>query len=114
MTDFNKQLVNMDGEPSTQSELKMNKETKKAETTVHELTILRCSKFALLDIAKTDNGMEHELNQAHTMHKRYKLWKKIEVSPENVELSVEDKDLLSSLLCYHYDVVIVGQIMELL
>ncbi len=78
------------------------------------MTLQRCAKFALLDLAKTGNGFDHELNHPKAMHARYKLMKKIDSAPEKVELSKEEQDLFTSLLPYHYEVRIVGQIIDIL
>ena len=40
--------------------------------------------------------------------------KKIDADPENVDLTPEEKELLITLLPLRFDVVIVGQIMDLL
>lgn len=130
MTDFTQQLSDYEGELIFQKEkstievertvknketgLKEKKMVKEPKITEYKMTLQRCAKFALLDLANCNEGMESELNSAESMHKRYTLMKRIDTNPKEVELSKEDKDLITSLLPYHYEVVIVGQIMDLL
>ena len=78
------------------------------------VTIRRCAYFALLDIADLPMGLENKLNNAESHQKRYHLMKKIDADPENVDLTPEEKELLITLLPLRFDVVIVGQIMDLL
>lgn len=111
MTDFTQQLRDYEGELIVQREV--SKEKKK-KLTKHDLTLQRCAKFALLDVARFIDGRENPMNSAESMYKRYKLMKRIDSDPKNVELSKEEKEILTTLLPLHYDVVIVGQIMDLL
>jgi len=110
MTNFNHQLHDLNGKPSEQGEIQQEDN----KVIQQKITILRCAKFSLLDLAKTTDGMENELNSPQTMYKRYKLWNKINEKPEAVELSKEEKELLCSLLPYRWEVWVVGQIMDLL
>ena len=112
MTNFNHQLLNSKGELAFQREIDSSGD--KPKTKEYPLALLRCADFALLDIAKTMEGMESEINSSDSMYKRYLLHKKISATPENVELSAEEKEIFTTLLPYHYEVRIVGQIMDLL
>jgi len=112
MTNFNHQLLNSKGELAFQREIDNSGDTPKSKE--YPLTLLRCAEFALLDMAKSMDGMENEINSAESMYERYLLHKKISAAPENVELTDIEKELFISLLPYHYEVRIVGQIMDIL
>jgi hypothetical protein len=112
MTDFTKQLLTYKGEPMTQNEISVV--GKKKVITPFDITLQRCAKFALLDVAKVREGLNDTLNSAESMYKRYLLMKRIDANPTEVELTDDEKKLLTALLPAHYEVIIVGQIMELL
>jgi len=112
MTNFNHQLTNYDGKPSIQKE-KHTDDKKKITFTEHPLTLRRCAYYALLDIAEFPDGFATKMTGEYHQ-KRYHLMQKIDADPENVTITAEEKEILSTLLPLRYDVVAVGQIMDLL
>jgi len=96
-----------------QNEVSHNEKNEKV-VTPFDMTIHRCAKFALLDVARFDDGRSNYLNSSDSMYKRYKLMKKIDADPKSVEMTEEEKQIFFDLLPTHYEVVIVGQIMDLL
>lgn len=114
MTDFTQQLTNYDGDPSSQGEKTKDLNTGKEKIVQQPLTIRRCAYFALLDVAPFQDGAENKLFTAETHQRRYHLMKKIDKDPKNVDMSPDEKDLLITLLPLRFDVVVVGQIMDLL
>lgn len=113
MIDFTQQLTDYDGKPSKQGEKSTDPKTGKVKIVQKPLTLRRCAYFALLDIAQLPGGLSHELNNAHSYQKRYHLMKKIDESPEKVEMTKEERDFLLVLLPLRFDVIIVGQIMDI-
>ncbi len=113
MTDFTQQLLNYDGEPMIQNEVSHD-ENKEKVITPFDMTIHRCAKFALLDVARFEDGRSNYLNSSDSMYTRYKLMQKIDANPNAVEMTEEEKQIFFDLLPTHYEVVIVGQIMDLL
>ena len=113
MTDFTQQLLNYEGEPMVQNEVSYDDKKEKI-ITPFDMTIQRCAKFALLDVAKFDDGRGNPLNSSDAMYTRYKLMRKIDKNPKAVAITAEEKQIFFDLLPTHYEVVIVGQIMDLL
>lgn len=113
MTNFNHQLTNYDGKLAVQREKHTDEKTKKVTITEHPLTLRRCAYYALLDIAEFPDGFETKMTGEYHQ-KRYHLMKKIDSNPEDVTVTAEEKEILSTLLPLRYDVVAVGQIMDLL
>jgi len=113
MTDFTQQLKNLDGELATQRE-KSTDDKGKPKIKEFPLTILRCAKFALLDVAEFRDGADNELFTGNGHQERWHLWNKININPTKVELNDRERELFSILLPLRFDVVCVGQIMDLL
>ncbi len=109
MIDFTQQLQKYDGTPITTNIKGEDGKLKKID-----LTLSKVSEFALLDIANFQDGLEHPLNSAKSMQERYNLMRKIDKSPEKVELSEEEKELLTDLIPLKFEVQLVGQIMNIL
>lgn len=111
--DFTQTLSTYDGELMIQNEVSYDDKKEKV-ITPFDMTIQRCAKFALLDVAKFDDGRHNPLNSPDSMYKRYKLMRRIDENPKNVEITEDEKNMFYGLLTPHYEVIIVGQIMDLM
>lgn len=110
---FTQRLLTYDGEPMIQNEVSYDDKGEKV-ITPFEMTIQRCAKFALLDVARFEDGRANPLNSPESMYLRYKLMRRIDENPKSVEMTQEEKDIFFGLLPTHYEVIIVGQIMDLM
>lgn len=117
MIDLNTVIVNSDGEP-----MKQNFKTKELdnygrdkETSVYREIVLKdILKVSLLKTSQEDaRYIERGKINDKSVSARYQLWKKMQ-SVNEINLSNKEKKLLKRLIYQHYELLVAGQVIEIL
>lgn len=110
---FTEQLLDQSLEPLEFNEQSTTKDGK-SKMTKRPLTFQKVVEKCLLGLlaGDIDPKVKDDFNSTKNIEVRYDLFHKIQKDPENVELSKDEKQLLTKLVPFHFDIIVSAQLIK--